>query len=144
MHHYVRNSIHVHQLGHHLVRPFASSFAFLRFGAGGTVHGLDVVLYCLTMAFKYLHARAAALLVFGRSSGWFLAATARVSLALLLATVWVPYQVQVHWERYIGLAPIFGRGKWSGVGNFGCNRHPSKKYVYARQGQSGWQRPLST
>ena len=25
---------------------------------------------------------------------------------LLLATVWVPYQVQVHWERYLGLAPL--------------------------------------
>ena len=96
-----------------------------------------VVSYWLTMAFKYLHARTAALLVFGPSSGWFLAATARMSLALLLATVWVPYQVQVHWERYLGLAPLFGRGKWSGVGNFGCNRHPSKKYMPGRDRVAG-------
>ena len=33
------------------------------------------------MALKYLHARTAALLVFGPSSGWFLAAAARMSLA---------------------------------------------------------------
>ena len=25
---------------------------------------------------------------------------------LLLATVWVPYLGQVHWERYLGLAPL--------------------------------------
>ena len=28
----------------------------------------------------------------------------------------------------------FARGKWSGIGNVGCSRHPSKKY-YTRQGQ---------
>ena len=27
-------------------------------------------------------------------------------MPLLLATVWVPYLVQVHWERYLGLAPL--------------------------------------
>ena len=89
-----------------------------------------VVSYWLTMAFKHLHARTAALLVFGPSSGWFLT-------ALLLATVAVPYQVQVHWERYLGLAPLFGRGKWPGIGNFGCNRHQSKNYMPGRERVAG-------
>ena len=40
-----------------------------------------VVSYWLTIARKYLHARTAALLVLGPSSGWFLAATARMSRA---------------------------------------------------------------
>ena len=56
---------------------------------------------------------------------------------LLLATVWVPYQVQVHWEQYLGLAPLFGRGKSSGIGNFGCNRHPSKKSMPGRDRVAG-------
>ena len=40
-----------------------------------------VVSYWLTMTLRYLHARTAAFLVLGPSSGWFLAATARMSLA---------------------------------------------------------------
>ena len=59
------------------------AFTFLRVGAGGTTvcTAWMVVSYWLTMALRYLHARTAAFLVLGPSSGWFLAATARMSLA---------------------------------------------------------------
>ena len=32
----------------------------------------------------------------------------------------------------------FARGKWSGIGNLGCNRHPSKKVYY----QAGTRSPV--
>ena len=88
-----------------------------------------VVSYWLTMARKYLHARTAALLVLGPSSGWFLAATARISRASssgdrLGSASGAGALRAVPWT-----GASFARGKWSGIGSFGCNRHPSKKYM---------------
>ena len=100
-----------------------------------------VVSYWLTMARKYLHARTAALLVLGPSSGWFLAATARISRASSsgdrLGSVSGAGALRaVPWT-----GASFARGKWSGIGNFGCNRHPSKKYMPGRD-RISWSGPV--
>ena len=60
------------------VQPCLSS---LRVGAGGTMHSLDGGFVLVDHGSQVLHARTAAFLVLGPSSSWFLAATARMSLA---------------------------------------------------------------
>ena len=52
---------------------------------------------------------------------------------LLLATVWVPYQVQVPRERCLGLAPLLRVE--SGLGSATSGVIAIDQKVYARQGQ---------
>ena len=80
------------------------------------------------MAFKYLHARMAALRVLGPSSVWFLTAVARMSRASSSGdrgcSVFAVLGVEASTSE-TGASLVLGR--LSGITNVGRTRHPSKK-----------------